>query len=68
MKCPILKEESTTARCDAIDRLTRGEGVFYCPKCRRQYKVDDGCWDVDIGWCRELNGEKKGINGFFANR
>ena len=56
-KCPTLKEESTTARCDAVDRLTRGEGVFYCPKEKNQYCVDVGCWEIDVDWCRELNGK-----------
>jgi len=57
MNCPILKEESTTARCDGVDRFTRGEGVFYCPKEALQYKVDFGCWDIDVDWCKELNGK-----------
>jgi hypothetical protein len=55
MKCPILKEESTTARCDAVDKLVRGESVFYCPKDKNKYHVDSGCWGVDVGWCGELN-------------
>ena len=57
MKCLCLKEESTTARCDVVDRLTRGECVFYCPKEKQQYKVNGECWDIDGEWCRELNGK-----------
>jgi hypothetical protein len=45
-KCECLKEENEIARCDAVDRLKRGDGVFYCPKSRVQYRVTATCWKV----------------------
>ena len=55
-KCECLKEENSVARCDAVDRLKRGESVFYCPKTRLQYRVTATCWKVDFDWCGSLNG------------
>jgi hypothetical protein len=49
-KCSCLMEENAVARCDAVDRLKRGESVFYCPKSRVQYRVTATCWKVPSEW------------------
>ena len=49
-KCPCLMEENAIARCDAVSRLSRGEGIYYCPKSRSQYKVTATCWKIPFDY------------------
>ena len=55
-KCPCLMEEGPIARCDAVDRLKRGEPIFYCPKSRVQYRTTATCWKVSASWTGDING------------
>jgi len=57
-KCPCLIEEGPIARCDAVDRLERGEPVFYCSKSRLQYRATATCWKISVSRSEELNGRE----------
>jgi len=43
-------EENVIARCDAVSRMGRGDGIFYCPKSRLQYKVTASCWKIPFDY------------------
>lgn len=46
-KCECLVEEKSVARCDAVNKLKTGGGIFLCSKTRSQYHVTAMCWKVN---------------------